>query len=76
MGKRWRPGRKGDTVAIDDGRPNGQLFLATGTLEDSNPADCLTLTASLVKSDRLFSAKKSVLESLGFSEMEVRGDDR
>ena len=24
-----------------DGRPNGELLLATGAMEDDNPADCL-----------------------------------
>ena len=26
-----------------DGRPNGELVLATGALEDKNPADCQTI---------------------------------
>lgn len=63
--------RQGEQIAIYDGRPNGELFLATGTVEDGNPADCLALKASLVKADRLYSGKKAVLESLGFSAEEV-----
>jgi hypothetical protein len=37
--------RRGEEVAIQDGRPNGELLLATGTLEDDNPADCLSVQA-------------------------------
>lgn len=58
-------------MALFDGRPNGELLLATGSLEDSNPADCLTVRYELVKADRLFSAKKMILESLGFNIEEV-----
>lgn len=37
--------RRGEEVAVRDGRPNGELLLATGTLEDDNPADCLSVQA-------------------------------
>ena len=63
--------RKGDLLAMYDGRPNGELFLATGTVEDRNPSDCLLFKAELIKADRLFSSKKAIVESLGFSTSEV-----
>ena len=54
-----------------DGRPNAELFLATGSVEDQNPSDCLAMRAELVKADRLYSSKKSIVESSGFSVSEV-----
>ena len=63
--------RKGDAVAMYDGRPNAELFLATGSVEDQNPSDCLAMKAELVKADRLYSSKKSIVESSGFSVSEV-----
>lgn len=63
--------RKGDVLAMYDGRPNGELFLATGTVEDRNPSDCLLFRAELIKADRLYSSKKAIVESLGFSTIEV-----
>ena len=63
--------REGDVIAVYDGRPNGELFLATGTVEDQNPADSLFMTAELVKADRMYTAKKSIVENLGFSTSEV-----
>ena len=54
-----------------DGRPNAELFLATGCVEDQNSSDCLSMRAELVKADRLYSSKKSVVESAGFSVSEV-----
>lgn len=35
--------RQGEAVRVYDGRPNGELVLATGALEDGNPADCQTV---------------------------------
>ena len=35
--------RRGEEVAVRDGRPNGELLLATGAMEDNNPADCLVV---------------------------------
>lgn len=32
--------RRGEPVAVYDGRPNGELVLATGNMEYDNPADC------------------------------------
>ncbi|EIE20473.1 rubisco small subunit N-methyltransferase, partial [Coccomyxa subellipsoidea C-169] len=53
-------------MAIYDGRPNGELAMATGRVEDDNASDCLTVRVGLVQADRLFSVKKQILESLGF----------
>ncbi|KAK9917898.1 hypothetical protein WJX75_009348 [Coccomyxa subellipsoidea] len=61
-----RPYRQGEAVAVYDGRPNGELLMATGRVEDDNASDCLTVRVGLVQADRLFSVKKQVLESLGF----------
>lgn len=64
--------RRGEPIAIYDGRPNGEVVLATGRLEDDNPSDCLTVKVGLVQADRLFTAKKQILESMGFSVVQVR----
>ncbi|CAL8465053.1 g4588 [Coccomyxa elongata] len=60
------PYRRGEPIAIYDGRPNGELLLATGRVEDDNASDCLTITVGLVQSDRLFTVKKQIVESVGF----------
>jgi hypothetical protein len=59
-------------VAIYDGRPSGELVLATGRLEDDSPADCLSVRVGLVPADRLYTSKKQILESLGFGAVQVR----
>ena len=64
--------RQGEAVAVYDGRPNGELLMATGRVEDDNASDCLTVRVGLVQADRLFSVKKQVLESLGFDIVQVR----
>lgn len=61
-----RPYSRGQEVRLYDGRPSGEMLLATGTLEPANPSDCLILPASLVAADRLYSQKKEILEELGF----------
>lgn len=63
--------RKGDHVRVFDGRPNLELFLATGRVERENPSDFLTLEFELVPADRLYSAKRQVLESLGYQQKET-----
>ena len=40
--------------------------MTTGTVETDNPSDCLYLEYELVPADRLHSAKRQILESLGF----------
>lgn len=56
-----------------DGRSTGELFLATGQVEDQNPSDNLFMKAELVQADRLYTAKKQILESLGHSASQVSG---
>ena len=63
--------REGDVVALYDGRPTGDIFLATGQIEDQNPSDNLFMNAELVKADRLYTAKKQIVESLGYTQLEV-----
>jgi len=61
-----RPYSPGQEVRLFDGRPSGEVLLAMGTLEPANPADYLTLTASLVPADRLYTMKQQILEEVGF----------
>jgi hypothetical protein len=37
---------------VNDGRPNGELLLSTGTLQEGNMSDCLYFPASLIAADR------------------------
>ncbi|PRW58899.1 rubisco small subunit N-methyltransferase [Chlorella sorokiniana] len=60
-----RPYSAGQEVSIYDGRPNGELLLATGTLEAGNPADCLFMETGLVAADRMYTTKRQILEELG-----------
>jgi histone-lysine N-methyltransferase SETD3 len=62
-----RPYTRGQEVRLYDGRPSGEVLLATGSIEPANPADCLILPASLVAADRLYSQKKEILENFGFT---------
>jgi hypothetical protein len=39
-------------VLVNDGRPNGELLLSTGTLQEGNMSDCLYFPASLIAADR------------------------
>lgn len=52
--------RQGDQVQIYDGRPNTEMFLATGTVEEDNLSDFLTVQANLVAADKLYMLKKQV----------------
>ena len=64
--------RKGEELQLCDGRPAGELLLATGTLiEGDNPEDCLMMRVALVRADRLYTSKKQILESLGYGVEEV-----
>ena len=65
-----RPYSAGQEVQLYDGRPNGELLLATGQLEQGNPADCLTMPAALVAADRLYTSKVQVLEAMGYAPRE------
>ncbi len=64
--------RQGQEVVVYDGRPNGELLLATGVVEDGNLSDCLSITVELVSADRMYTMKKQILESLGFEPRQVR----
>lgn len=57
----------GDSVKVFDGRPNGELFMATGTVERANPSDFMTMNASLVAADRLYAMKEEVANAMGLS---------
>lgn len=57
----------GDRVKVYDGRPNGELFMATGCVERANPSDFMTLNASLIAMDRLYTMKEEVATAMGFS---------
>ena len=59
----------GDSVKVFDGRPNGEIFMATGTVERANPSDFMTLPASLVAADRLYSMKEEVANAMGLSSL-------
>ena len=52
--------RQGEAIAIYDGRPNTEMFLATGKLEDNNLSDHLTFRANLVAADKLYTLKRQV----------------
>ena len=54
-----------------DGRPNSELILATGRVEDDSPSDYLTISVGLVQADRMFSTKKEILQAMGFNTVQV-----
>eukprot|EP00198_Chlamydomonas_reinhardtii_P007563 XP_001696900.1 rubisco small subunit N-methyltransferase [Chlamydomonas reinhardtii] len=60
----------GSEMLLNDGRPNGELLLATGTLQDNNSSDFLSWPAGLVPADRYYMMKSQVLESMGYSAAE------
>ena len=53
--------RQGEQIAVYDGRPNTEIFLACGTVEENNLSDYLTVQANLVAADKLYMMKKQVL---------------
>lgn len=57
----------GDEIKVYDGRSNGELLMATGAVEAYNPSDYLTLNASLVAADRLYSMKEEIASAMGLS---------
>lgn len=65
-----RPYTRGQEVRLYDGRPNGEILLATGRVEPTNPNDFLMLPAALVPADRLYSQKRSILEAFEFGPTE------
>ena len=48
-------------------RNSGDLFLCTGVVDVDHCGDYLTFTASTVNTDRLYQAKKQILEGMGMS---------
>ncbi|GBF87903.1 histone-lysine N-methyltransferase [Raphidocelis subcapitata] len=65
--KSARPYREGQEVLINDGRPNGELLLCFGEVQDSNLADCLTFNASLIAADKYYQSKEQLLTAMGMS---------
>lgn len=61
-----RPYREGQEVLLNDGRPNGELLLATGTLQEGNLSDYLLFGASLLATDKYFTLKQQILSQAGF----------
>jgi histone-lysine N-methyltransferase SETD3 len=55
---------------LNDERPNGELLLALGAVQDSNLSDCLEFEASLVAADKYYQAKEQLLAAAGFSPAE------
>eukprot|EP00210_Caulerpa_lentillifera_P001731 g1662.t1 len=58
--------RKDEEVCLFDDRSNSERLLTTGSLELDNPSDFLLLNFELVPADRLFTAKRQILESMGY----------
>jgi hypothetical protein len=44
--------REGQEVLLNDPRPNSELLLCFGTIQDSNLSDCLLFDATLVPADK------------------------
>ncbi|CAG9467763.1 unnamed protein product [Pedinophyceae sp. YPF-701] len=61
------PLRGGEELRLSDPRPNSELLLATGRIEEPNPADCIIYRSSLVAADRMFELKRQVVEASGLS---------
>ena len=55
-------------VAIDPlARNAGDLFLSTGVVDQTHCGDYLVMTASTVNTDKLYEAKRQILEGMGMS---------
>jgi len=65
-----RPYRDGQEVMLNDGRPNAELLLSVGTMQDGNQSNCLLFPATLVAADKYYSLKQQVVQSFGFSASE------
>lgn len=55
----------GDPVDLADGRPNGELLLATGAVDAAGEADCLAVAVGLAATDRMRTTKLQILEAVG-----------
>jgi histone-lysine N-methyltransferase SETD3 len=62
--------RDGQEVLVNDGRPNAELLLSVGTMQNDNMSNYLLFPAQLVSSDKYYSLKQQVVQSLGFSDSE------
>ena len=49
------------------GEERGDLFLATGAVDESHCGDYLAFAASCTQTDRLYEAKRQILEGMGMS---------
>jgi hypothetical protein len=56
---------RGGEVRLNDGRPNGERLLATGAVQPDNKSNYLLFETELVRSDKLYSSKREVLQSMG-----------
>lgn len=68
--KAARPYREGQEVLLNDGRPNGELLLCFGTVQDNNLSDCLYFDGELIKADKYFQAKEQLLQAMNMSNSE------
>lgn len=66
-----RPYRAGQEVALNDPRPNGELLLATGMLQDNNASDFLMFNAELLAADKYFMMKEQILDQMNMSAKEL-----
>ena len=55
---------------LNDGRPNAELLLSVGTMQDGNQSNCLLFPATLVAADKYYFLKQQVVQSFGFSASE------
>ncbi|KAI8470254.1 MAG: rubisco small subunit N-methyltransferase [Monoraphidium minutum] len=60
----------GQEVLLNDGRPNGEMLLCFGTVQDSNLADCLYFDAELVRADKYYTSKEQLMTSMGMTTKE------
>lgn len=61
--KAMRPYQAGQSVLLNDPRPNCEQILATGALQEDNMSDHLLYEAFLVPTDKLYTAKREVLRA-------------
>ncbi|KAG1670765.1 hypothetical protein FOA52_013992 [Chlamydomonas sp. UWO 241] len=66
-----RPYREGQELLLNDERPNGEVFMATGTVPENNNSDYLNFPAELIESDKYFVMKQQILESMGFETKQI-----
>lgn len=62
---------EGQELLLNDGRPNGEMLLSTGTVQENNKSDFLLFPTSLVPADRYYTMKSEILESVGLAPKEL-----